>query len=169
MQPVCAQVQSMSGVFSIASHCVLQYLPEVVMHEQTGCAHFTAFSGAILFSWYESRVRSIVNGSSCNSSHRAEPILYRNEHIPRMAPTIEPLPSRDIPRTTDKSRHSPLDSAPPMVYLMQLFCRCFRPREGPCNFIIESFAFHFAPSSRLRPLSPEFSHRVKPRSRPNPG
>jgi hypothetical protein len=34
----------MSGVFSIASHCVLQYLPEVVMQEQTGCAHFLAVS-----------------------------------------------------------------------------------------------------------------------------
>jgi hypothetical protein len=33
----------MSGVFSIAAHSVLQYLPEVVMHEQTGCAHFSGF------------------------------------------------------------------------------------------------------------------------------
>jgi hypothetical protein len=32
----------MSGIFSIASHWVLQYLPEVVVQEQTGCAHFTA-------------------------------------------------------------------------------------------------------------------------------
>jgi hypothetical protein len=39
----------MSGVFSIASHWVLQYLPDVVIHEQTGCAHFLA-SGSILFS-----------------------------------------------------------------------------------------------------------------------
>jgi hypothetical protein len=37
----------MSGVFSMASHCVLQYLPEVVRQEQTGCAHFVAFSAAI--------------------------------------------------------------------------------------------------------------------------
>jgi hypothetical protein len=39
----------MSGVFSIASHWVLQYLPDVVIHEQIGCAHFLA-SGAIFFS-----------------------------------------------------------------------------------------------------------------------
>jgi hypothetical protein len=26
----------------MASHWVLQYLPEVVVQEQTGCAHFTA-------------------------------------------------------------------------------------------------------------------------------
>jgi hypothetical protein len=38
----------MSGVFSIAAHSVLQYLPDVVMHEQTGCAHFSAFVVAIV-------------------------------------------------------------------------------------------------------------------------
>jgi hypothetical protein len=32
----------MSGIFSMASHWVLQYFPEVVVQEQTGCAHFTA-------------------------------------------------------------------------------------------------------------------------------
>jgi hypothetical protein len=36
----CGQVQSMSGVFSIASHCGLQYSPEVTVQEQMGCAHF---------------------------------------------------------------------------------------------------------------------------------
>jgi len=39
----------MSTVFSISSHRVLQYFPEVVMHEQTGCAHFSAFAVAIPF------------------------------------------------------------------------------------------------------------------------
>jgi hypothetical protein len=42
--------QSMSGVFSIASHWVLQYLPDVVTHEQNGCAHFAAFAVAISIS-----------------------------------------------------------------------------------------------------------------------
>jgi hypothetical protein len=47
----------MSGVFSIASHWALQYLPDVVRHEQTGCAHFTVFSGVISFLLaFESRV-----------------------------------------------------------------------------------------------------------------
>jgi len=41
------QEQLMSGIFSMASHWVLQYLPEVVVQEQTGCAHFTA---VLLFS-----------------------------------------------------------------------------------------------------------------------
>ena len=40
----------MSGVFSIASHSTLQYLPDVVMHEQIGWAHFSAFVVAIFFS-----------------------------------------------------------------------------------------------------------------------
>jgi hypothetical protein len=44
----------MSGIFSMASHWALQYLPEVVVQEQTGCAHFTAvvldsFGGVIVF------------------------------------------------------------------------------------------------------------------------
>jgi hypothetical protein len=39
----------MSGVFSIASHSVLQYLPDLVRHEQTGWAHFSAFAEAISF------------------------------------------------------------------------------------------------------------------------
>jgi hypothetical protein len=37
----------MSGVFSIASHCALQYLPVVVPQEQTGCAHFSVFAVSI--------------------------------------------------------------------------------------------------------------------------
>jgi len=39
----------MSGVFSIASHCALQYLPAVVPQEQTGCAHFSVFAVSIYF------------------------------------------------------------------------------------------------------------------------
>jgi hypothetical protein len=43
MQPGCPQEQSISGFFTIASHCKLQYLPEAARHEQTRCAHFSAF------------------------------------------------------------------------------------------------------------------------------
>jgi hypothetical protein len=38
----------MSGVFSIASHWVLQYLPDVTVQEQTGCAHFLLSELAML-------------------------------------------------------------------------------------------------------------------------
>jgi len=37
----------MSVVFSIASRWVLPYLPDDLTHEQTGCAHFSAFEVAI--------------------------------------------------------------------------------------------------------------------------
>ena len=40
LQPRCGHLQAMSGVFSIASHSVLQYFPEVTLQEQTGWAHF---------------------------------------------------------------------------------------------------------------------------------
>ena len=52
-QPACAHAQSMSGVFSMASHCGLQYLlllDDAIVHVQTGCAHFSVFSVAIVFS-----------------------------------------------------------------------------------------------------------------------
>jgi hypothetical protein len=39
----------MSGVFSMAAHSALQYLPDVITHEQTGCAHLWPFSVAISF------------------------------------------------------------------------------------------------------------------------
>lgn len=39
----------MSGVFSMAAHWVLQYLPDVITHEQIGCAHFWPFAVAISF------------------------------------------------------------------------------------------------------------------------
>ena len=40
LQPACGHLHAMSGVFSIASHSVLQYFPEVTLQEQTGWAHF---------------------------------------------------------------------------------------------------------------------------------
>jgi hypothetical protein len=39
----------MSGVFSIVSHSMLQYFPEVTRQEQIGCAHFTPVASAISF------------------------------------------------------------------------------------------------------------------------
>jgi hypothetical protein len=47
LQPAWVQEQSMSGVFSMASHSTLQYLPDVVVQEQTGCAHFSPFEVSI--------------------------------------------------------------------------------------------------------------------------
>ena len=52
-QPACAHAQSMSGVLSMASHCGLQYLlllDGAIVQVQIGCAHFSAFSVAIVFS-----------------------------------------------------------------------------------------------------------------------
>jgi len=49
LQPAWPQTQSTSGVFSMAAHSVLQYLPVVAMHEQTGCAHFSVLIGVISF------------------------------------------------------------------------------------------------------------------------
>jgi hypothetical protein len=43
----------MSGVFSMAAHSVLQYLPDVVRQEQTGWAHFSALLIVIVISWLE--------------------------------------------------------------------------------------------------------------------
>src|ERR1700730_12203644 len=50
LQPACGHLQAMSGVFSIASHSVLQYFPEVTLPEQTGWAHFLISVDAICVS-----------------------------------------------------------------------------------------------------------------------
>src|SRR5580704_8624118 len=68
----------MSGVFSMASHWALQYLPDVVMHEQTGCAHFSAFAVAISFLLALDPKQRI---QALNSSHPKNLRLYRSEHI----------------------------------------------------------------------------------------
>jgi hypothetical protein len=49
----------MSGIFSIVSHCTLQYFPVFAAHEQFGCAHFFTFSVAIRLSFtqFPERVR----------------------------------------------------------------------------------------------------------------
>jgi hypothetical protein len=49
LQPEWPHMQSTSGVFSMASHCVLQYLPLVVVQEQMGCAHFLPLVVSIFF------------------------------------------------------------------------------------------------------------------------
>jgi hypothetical protein len=50
VQAAWLQAHSMSDRFSTASHWALQYFPEVIMQEQTGCAHFTAFELSIVSS-----------------------------------------------------------------------------------------------------------------------
>jgi len=47
----------MSGVFSIASHCALQYLPDFTVQLHGGCAHFFGFSGAMDSSTIQRRYR----------------------------------------------------------------------------------------------------------------
>jgi hypothetical protein len=37
----------MSGVFSSASHCALQYFPSLIWQEQFGCAHFLLLAIAL--------------------------------------------------------------------------------------------------------------------------
>ena len=78
MQPVCPHEQSMSGIFSIASHWVLQYLPDVVTHEQTGCAHFSAF-GLDIFSLLNSDQQQAIQEP--HGKHLGKAILSTNGQI----------------------------------------------------------------------------------------
>jgi len=78
LQPVCPHEQSMSGVFSIASHWVLQYLPDVVTHEQIGCAHFAAFAVAISFLLTSDQRRPIHDW---HLKHRGKAFLSDKAHI----------------------------------------------------------------------------------------
>jgi hypothetical protein len=78
LQPVCPHEQSMSGVFSIASHWVLQYLPDVVAHEQTGCAHFSAFGLDISFLLTWDQHQAV---QQAHRRHSGKALLSENGHI----------------------------------------------------------------------------------------
>jgi hypothetical protein len=92
----------MSGVFSIASHSALQYLPDVVTQEQIGCAHFSAFSGAISF-LPTSDQEIIIHVEIL--SHWGEGYLYKKKHLailvrgwrPQVWTVIRRLPRRVMP------------------------------------------------------------------------
>ena len=78
MQSAWPQAQSTSGVFSIASHCALQYLPEAGTHEQTGCAHFLAGSLVISFLLVSDQNGAVRDGMI---KWRRKAFLYKKEHI----------------------------------------------------------------------------------------
>src|ERR1700692_673773 len=85
-------MQSMSGVFSMASHWALQYFSEVVMHEQIGCAHLWVFVVSILFSpVFGSR----GDDPSLHISCRGIRLLCRKEHIAIFVARSEMCPGRD--------------------------------------------------------------------------
>src|SRR5580658_7688672 len=67
----------MSGIFSMASHAMQQYLPDVVIQKQIGCAHFWALSVAI-------SILLVANSSPVfshwNVSFRDPVFLYKKEH-----------------------------------------------------------------------------------------
>jgi len=67
----------MSGVFSMASHAALQYLPEVVGHEQMGCAHFSSFVGVIIISPNRGTGADDPGG---NINRAGESVLCRTKH-----------------------------------------------------------------------------------------
>jgi hypothetical protein len=71
----------MSGVFSIAAHSVLQYLPDVVRHKQTGWAHFSAFAEAISFLLGSDQERTIQALTVATSR---EYFCTENEHTAKL-------------------------------------------------------------------------------------
>jgi hypothetical protein len=73
LHSVCAHRQSRSGVLAIDSHSTLQYLPDVATHEQTGCAHFSAFAGPFLSFNFGSR----AHDPSLNISHPGQSVSVR--------------------------------------------------------------------------------------------
>lgn len=75
--PAWPHEQSTSGVFSIASQSLLHYLPDVVGHEQTGCAHFSAFAEAISFLLSSDQEGTKGDNPGRNSSQQLRVFLYR--------------------------------------------------------------------------------------------
>ena len=91
--PLCSHRQSTSGVFSMASHWALQYLPDVVTHEQIGCAHFSVFVESICF-LLASDHEGMIQGFDINP--RGNILLYRKEHIARLVAYAEVAIGRDF-------------------------------------------------------------------------
>ena len=81
MQPACPHKQSMSGVFSMAAHSVLQYLPDVARHEQAGCAHFSVFIG-VIWSLPVSKQQQLICGGMLDVAQ--EVCLHGKKHICRI-------------------------------------------------------------------------------------
>jgi len=60
----------------MASHAALQYLPEVVRHEHTGCAHFSSLTGVIVMSPNRGTGADDPSG---NISHGGEGVSVQKE------------------------------------------------------------------------------------------
>jgi hypothetical protein len=78
LQLGCAHEQSISAVFSIASHCVPQYFPDVVVQEQTACAHFSPFVAAISLS---PGFGSAAHDRKGHLKHRTKRYLFKKAHV----------------------------------------------------------------------------------------
>src|SRR5580704_14324299 len=89
----------MSGVFSIASHCALQYLPDCTWHVHGGCAHFLL--SAMWFSFDLEKNKSFVRElglewlaslrSGLALSEESQHLLVERRNIVRL-PAANPVP-----------------------------------------------------------------------------
>jgi hypothetical protein len=74
---------------------MLQYLPGVAAHEQSGCAHLSAFGRPLLSFNFGSR----VDHPNLDISHQAKVSLYGKEHIAKVAISLQTARgSQDIAR-----------------------------------------------------------------------
>jgi len=77
----------------MASHWALQYLPDVVTHEQIGCAHLSVFVESICFllaSDHERMIQALILILAGNI------LLFRKEHIARLVAYAEVVLGRDF-------------------------------------------------------------------------
>lgn len=102
----CPHEQSMSGVFSVVSHSTLQYFPDVVRHEQTGWAHFSAFV-AVIFPLKKShhqrmiRAAMLVNRQKLFCTQRNTLRLSPYQPTLRLAPTAPHRRTRRPPTSAN--------------------------------------------------------------------
>jgi hypothetical protein len=118
LQTGCPHLQSMSGIFSIDSHCTLQYFPAIAVHEQFGCAHFFVFSIAISLSLDQSVLASL----------RSESLPQRGSFESSNFPKIKELQIRvcSILRSVDHAsatEHQSLDRYPCRKWVLELDIR----------------------------------------------
>src|ERR1700731_3676253 len=83
----------MSGVFSMASHSTLQYLPELAGHEQTGCAHFCAITALIAFPIFAVAISSLLSSDARCADFPSPPFRsgFRFDRIETLVEGVAPL------------------------------------------------------------------------------
>jgi hypothetical protein len=113
----------------MASHWALQYLPDVVTHEQIGCAHFSVLGESICFllaSDHEGMIQAVILVLGRNM------LLYKKEHISKSvkcAEVAKGLPKPEVGENIHLRGHSQAGGAPFLKFFLSAHVHCIKPLQ----------------------------------------